>query len=99
MSERLRIINIRRVILRGLDMVYPSGLLVDSVFKVVCEVDESYDFSLLAKDIAYLRGKNYIMYIDEKIGGMNSFKDKTVKLTPEGLEIIQQITEDPALEI
>ena len=98
-TERVVIIQTRRNILRNLDLVYPTGLTVRFLYRTVCAVNEMYDMSLLAKDIAYLKEKGYVKYIDDVMGGMDKFEDKTVKLTARGLEIAQDVIDDEALEV
>ena len=89
----------RRQILRNLDIVYPSGLTMKSLYQTVCSVDEMYDFNLLVKDIAYLRDKGYVKYIDDALGGMGSVEKKVVKLTADGKEVAEGTDSDEALEI
>ena len=98
-SEPIKIKQARRMILQNLDMVYPSGLIVKSLYQTVCSLDEMYDFNLFGKDIAYLKDKGYIRYIDDVIGGSDSFGKKVVKLTFKGKEIAERTQSDPALEI
>jgi len=61
--------------------------------------DEHYDMELLKKDLTYLKQKAYIYYVDERIGGADSFEKKFVSLTAEGKEIGDRTATDPALEI
>lgn len=91
--------QIRCRILRSLDLVYPSGLVITNLYQTVCDIDPVYDLNLLCKDIEYLKAKGYVEFVDDLIGGMTDYKDKVVKLTAQGLEIAQDITDDPALEI
>ena len=91
--------QMRRQILRNLDRVYPSGLTILFLYQTVCAVDEFDDTELLRKDIAYLKEKGYLGFIDEAIGGADSFNEKVVKLTAEGKEIAERTQTDPALEI
>ena len=97
--ESIKIKQTRRAVLRNLDLVYPSGLGMQMLYQTVCAIDVMYDFNLFAKDIEYLRAKGYIYFVDDEIGGADSFRNKVGKLTAEGLEIAQKITKDRALEI
>lgn len=97
--EAIRIKETRQTILRNLDIVYPSGLTVNSLYQTVCAIDESYDFSLFTKDVFYLKDKGYVYFIDDAIGGNREFKKRTVKLTAGGKEIAEQTMSDKALEI
>lgn len=89
--------------LRSLDKVYPSGLMVKQLYQVMCAVDPGYDFDLMKKDVAYLMEKGYVVMV--KIGGSGTLADvhkdslAVVKLTCTGLEVIQSLRHDPALEI
>ena len=98
-AKAIIIIQARQRIMRSLDLVYPSGLTMKSLYQTVCAVDEMYDFNLLARDVAYLKAKGYIFFIDDAIGGMTDVEAKVVKLTAEGMEIAQDVIDDPALEI
>lgn len=93
------IIQARRAILRSLEMVYPSGLIIRSLFHTVCAIDITYDQTLFHRDVVYLKEKGYIEFIDDVIGGAATFSDKTAKLTDEGLDIAQGLQIDPSLEI
>ena len=97
--ESLRIKVARRLILRNLDFVFPSGLPVGSLYKTVCAISIDYDSNLFTKDIAYLEGKGYLLLIDDEIGGMPTFMSKVAKLTVKGKEIAEQTQSDSALEI
>jgi len=89
----------RQAIMRNLEIVYPTGLQMKALFQTVCGINEMYDFNLLQRDIAYLKDKGYVKFIDDAIGGMSDLQQKVVKLTAQGLEIAQDIIDDPALEI
>lgn len=97
--EPTKIKQMRILILTNLNRMYPTPLQVQTLFKVLVGFDENYDKSLLAKDLAYLKQKDYIEYIDEQIGGAASFEFKFVGLTAEGKEIAERTQFDPALEI
>jgi hypothetical protein len=97
--EPTKIKQMRTFILGNLNRVYPTPLQVRTLFKVITGFDEIYDMSLLAKDLTYLKQKDYIEYIDEQIGGAPNFEDKFVGLTAEGKEIADRTQIDPALEI
>ncbi len=102
MNSRAKAIMIKQArcqILRNLDIVYPSGLTMKSLYQTVCSVDEMYDFNLLVKDIAYLRDKGYVKYVDDAMGGMGSVEKKVVKLTADGKEVAEGTDIDEALEI
>ena len=89
----------RQLILRHLDIVYPSGLMMKYLYQTVCTVNRSYDYSLMAKDVMYLEGKGYVEFIT--IGGKQPNIDEhtVVKLTVKGKEIAEGTMDDPALEI
>jgi len=98
-ADPVKIKQARRQILRNLDLVYPSGLTMRSLYQTVCAIDVMYDFGLFGKDVEYLKAKGYVFFIDDAIGGRDSFEEKVGKLTAEGLEVAQRITSDQALEI
>ncbi len=98
-AEPFKIKQMRTIILRNLNRLYPTPLLVRSLYNVLCGFDEHYDMSLLQKDLTYLKQKHYIEYIDEAIGGADKFQDKYVGLTASGKEIADRTQTDSALEI
>lgn len=99
MTNPLKIKHARQRILANLEIVYPSGLMVKSLWQTVCAIDETYDFNLMIKDLSYLKDKGYVKYVDDAIGGAKSFEKKVVKLTATGKEIAEDTMDDPALEI
>ncbi|RKY12667.1 MAG: hypothetical protein DRP65_00480 [Planctomycetota bacterium] len=98
-ADPVKIKQARRLILRNLDLVYPSGLTMRSLYQTVCAVDPMYDFSLFGKDIEYLKAKGYLFFVDDALGGADKFTDKVGKLTAAGIEVAQRITTDEALDI
>ncbi len=96
--EAIKIKQVRKAILQNLNMMYPTGLQLDSLYRTVLYIDLTYDESLFAKDVTYLHEKGYIEFVDDKIGGM-PFRKKVARLTPEGKEIAERTQTDPALEI
>ena len=97
--EAAKIKQMRLFILGNLNRLYPTPLQVRTLYRVMCSFDENYGILLLQKDITYLKQKKYVEYIDEKIGGADSFQQKCVSLTAEGKEIADRTQTDNALEI
>lgn len=98
-EKQIMIKQARNLILRHLELVYPSGLNVKYLYQTVCAVDEAYDFSLLRKDVAYMREKGYVALVGGKLCDVKPDSLAVVKLTASGLEIAQDLKDDPALEI
>ena len=92
----------RNMILRSIELVYPSGINVSMLYQTLCTVDECYDFALMRKDVAYLIDKGYIKLVGlMKNPTMADVKEDSmtvIKLTATGLEIAQNLKDDPALE-
>lgn len=97
--EAVKIMQMRLMILSNLNRLYPTPIQISTLYNVMCGFDENYDLSLLQKDVTYLKQKDYIEYIDEKIGGFPAFRDKYIGLTAEGKEIADKTQTDDALEI
>jgi hypothetical protein len=97
--EAVKMMQMRQLILSNLNRLYPVPLQVRTLFRVLCGFDENYSLSLLQKDITYLKQKGYVEYIDDRIGGADSFEKKCVGLTAEGKEIADRTQTDKALEI
>jgi len=95
----LRIKQTRCLLLSNLNRMYPTPVQVKRLQRVMVGFDEHYDQELLKKDLTYLRQKAYIYYVDERIGGADSFEGKFVSLTAEGKEIADRTQTDKALEI
>lgn len=89
----------RNLTMRHLELVYPSGLTAKYLFQTVCAVDSNYDFNLMRKDVAYLREKGYVTLIGGQLCDVRPGSLCVVKLTAAGLEIAQDVINDPALEI
>jgi len=98
-ADVIKIKQIRRQLLTHLNIVYPTAMQIESLYRSLCGVDPTYDFSLFEKDIAYFGDKDYIRYVDDSILGCTDFKDKFIVLTAEGKEIAERTATDPALEI
>lgn len=98
-SDRAKIIVMRKRILENLNMMFPTGMQLDSLIRTVIPFDPTYSRQLFQKDISYLAGKKYIEYVDERIGGADSFFKKVATLTVKGKEIADGTITDEALEI
>jgi len=97
--EAVKMMQMRLLLLSNLNRLYPTPLLIRSLYRVLCGFDENYSLSLLQKDVTYLKQKSYIEYIDERIGGATSFENKCIGLTAEGKEIADRTQINGALEI
>ncbi len=93
----------RWLMLRSLERIYESGMTPKMLYQIMCTVDESYGFDLMRKDIAYLREKGYLELVGlkKKITLADIHEDSLIaaKLTAAGLEVAQNLKDDPALEI
>jgi len=98
-SEPIKIKQARKLILSSLNRMYPTPVLIQTLYRVMCGFDEHYDLSLLQKDITYLKQKGYVTYVDDRLGGADRFEDKCIGLTAEGKEIADRTQKDNALEI
>jgi hypothetical protein len=98
-ADPVRVKQARLMILSNLNRLYPTPLQIATLFRVMIAFDETYSMSLLQKDVTYLKQKEYVEYIDERIGGYNHFHRKFVGLTAEGKEIADRTAKDDALEI
>lgn len=102
MHDKINAIKIkqqRRQLLTNLDLFYPTPVQLDSLYRTVCHIDPNYEFALFRKDINYLVDKDYIEFIDDVLGGADSFEKKVIKLTAKGKEIAERTQIDDALEI
>ncbi len=99
MYDAVKIKYIRKRLLMNLNILYPSPISVESLYRTVCHFDPTYDFSLYQKDIIYFKDKGWIEYIDDKLGGYGDFRKKIIKLIAKGKEIAEGTDKDQALEI
>ena len=96
--EAIKIKQQRRMLLTNLNLFYPTPVLLTTLWRTVCD-DPTYERALYQKDMVYFHQKGYIEYIDDKLGGADTFMKKVVRLTAKGKEIAEQTMTDEALEI
>ena len=89
----------RRQLLTNLDLFYPTPVNLDCLYRTVINIDPTYEKVLFRKDIHYFKDKGYIEFVDDKLGGMDSFDKKVAKLTAVGKEVAEGTQNNPALEI
>jgi hypothetical protein len=99
MTDAFKIIQSRKRLLTNLNILYPSAISTGELYRTVCHLDPTYDFSLFQKDIAYFKDKGWIEFIDDRLGGFDDYRKKVIKLTAEGKEIAEGTEIDEALEI
>lgn len=102
MSEnKVKIVLHRRAILTNLNLLYPTAVRLDSLYRTVCGYDPTYGKDLFAKDVCYFSDKRWIEFLDAAMGGagQNQFLSRVIKLTADGKEIAEQTMTDPALEL
>lgn len=101
MAGKLDILKIKQArgrLLTNLNLFYPSPAILKTLYRTVCG-DPTYGRALFHKDIFYFEQKGYIEFIDDAIGGADSFEDKVCRLTDKGKEIAEGTMTDEALEI
>jgi hypothetical protein len=96
--EAVRIKEQRKRVLTNLNLFYPSPVQIATLWRTLCD-DPAYEYALYRKDIIYFQQKGWIEYVDDKIGGADTFDRKVVLLTAKGKEIAEQTMTDEALEI
>jgi hypothetical protein len=97
-SSVVKIKQMRRQIMTHLNIFYPAGMKLDWLYRTVTPLDETYDNGLFVKDIAYLKGKGYIRFADEPLGG-STFLAHVAILTEAGKDIADRTATDPTLNI
>jgi len=93
-----KIKQMRGRLLTSLNLLYPSPVRVDTLYRTVCD-DPDYSWALIKKDLFYFRQKGYIEFVDDILGGADDFKRKVCRLTDLGKEIAEGTRRDEALEI
>ncbi|HAL45479.1 MAG: hypothetical protein A2Y12_08715 [Planctomycetes bacterium GWF2_42_9] len=99
MTDALKIKAKRQILLMLLNIVYPSPITIRQFYNSAIDGDPTYDETIFEKDVTYFFDKGWIEFIDNKIGGFKSFKDKVIKLSAKGKEIAEGTDVDKALEI
>jgi hypothetical protein len=100
-DSKIKIVLHRRAILTNLNLLYPTAIRLDTLYRTVCGYDPTYGKDLFNKDICYFVDKGWISYVDSAIGGIGQqqFMSHVIKLTADGKEIAEQTMSDPALEL
>ena len=98
-ETKIRIIAQRRALLSNLNLLYPTAIKLDSLYRTVCGYDPTYGKDLFGKDIAYFADKGWIVFVDAALGGFNAFMSRVIKLTADGKEIAEKTMIDPAMEL
>jgi len=96
--EKIKIKQIRGRLLTNLNLFYPDAVTLLSLYRTVCD-SPTYSRALFEKDIMYFKQKDYIEFIDDKLGGAKDFYGKVTRLTAKGKEVAEGTMTDPALEI
>lgn len=97
--ESIAIKIARRRLLKQLDILYPTPVQLETLYRSLTYIDSKYDSVQFKKDIAYLKAKGWIEYVKEKIGRAPTFAERIVRLTASGKEIAERTRIDNALEI
>jgi len=97
-AEPLKIKLARRMMLNNLNILYPTPVMLRTLFRTLITVDPTYDESLFIKDVTYLLQKGYVQFINNPLAG-DKYKDHLAQLTASGKEIAERTATDSALEI
>jgi len=97
--ETVKIKQIRRHILEAFNMMYPTAMQIETIYRVIIGTDPAYQWHLFEKDIAYLTDKQYLACVDDTFDLQLPARKKTYKLTAAGKDIADRTRTDPALEI
>ena len=80
--EAQGIVRSRQFVLNGLNLIYPSGMYLDQLFRTVLASDPVYQWGQFEKDVTYLVEKGYLEYVMDDF--QTPFKRKVAKLTAAG---------------
>jgi hypothetical protein len=54
----------------------------------------------IGEHLQYLQGKGYIEFIDKRVNSINAYRnDAAVRLTPNGVDLVEGTDEDPGVDI
>ena len=99
-AERIK--EVRGRILYVLKRVYPNPRTAFSLFTTLLKIFSDLDEGDFRKDVAYLLEKGYIGRVEtdeERHPAATSLRERWYRLTAAGVEIIDQVIDDPALEV
>jgi hypothetical protein len=97
--------RIRREVLVALRMLYPAPLQAEQLFRSLLCVFPELEWDGFRRDLAYLMEKGYLARVlghTERQGespALTSWRKRWIRLTTAGLEVIDQVVHDPALEL
>ncbi|MEK6675562.1 MAG: hypothetical protein AABZ47_07900 [Planctomycetota bacterium] len=82
----------RKEILRSLRLFYPSDINLRSLQVSVADIEEHH----LKVDLSYLIDKGYVVWTNREPN--QNWKDRNYRITAAGMERLDKIVVDPALE-
>lgn len=97
--------RIRREVLVALKMLYPAPLQSEQLFRSLLCVFPELEWDAFRRDLAYLTEKGYLQRVvadtehDPDSPSLTPWRKRWVRLTPTGLEVVDHVVRDPALEL
>ena len=90
---------IRGYIMRSLVKGYQNTLLVRQITNSLI-ADGMIVSPDISKHVDYLRDGGYITFTDKSVNAYNAYrKDAVIKLTKEGVDLVEGTTDDPGVDI
>lgn len=90
---------IRGYIMRSLVKGYQNTLLVRQITNSLI-ADGMIVSPDISKHLDYLRDGGYITFTDKSVNAYNAYrKDDVIKLTKEGVDLVEGTTDDPGVDI
>ena len=90
---------IRGYIMRSLVKGYQNTLLVRQITNSLI-ADGMIVSPYISKHLDYLRDGGYITFTDKSVNAYNAYrKDAVIKLTKEGVDLVEGTTDDPGVDV
>ena len=90
---------IRGYIMRSLGKGYQNTLLVRQITNSLI-ADGMIVSPDISKHLDYLRDGGYITFTDKSVNAYNAYrKDAVIKLTKEGVDLVEGTTDDPGVDV
>lgn len=98
-AQAILIRQLRRNVMMALNMLYPTKVLVGTLYRAVVGIEPTYEKALFVKDVFYLKDKGYVLLTSNPMKPAGKVEQDYIVLTAAGKEIAEQTMIDPAMEI
>jgi hypothetical protein len=93
--------RMRHETLVALKMLYPAALQAEQLFRSLLSLFPALEWDAFRRDLAYLAEKGYLQRVvadSESDGRTTPWRQRWFRLTTAGLEVVDHVIADPALD-